>query len=790
MKKRKEKTSYYKKPEELSVEEWQRELRKKYVGEKEPAFIIKYLGGEHQVFGDYSVENPASRGKYKVALRSSKIGPNFCYCMDFKTNMLGTCKHIEAVLYRVGKDKKLSRLLVDDYKPSYSSIYLKYGVTREVILRIGIKNKNQYEQLAKKYFDSQYCMLPNTYDKIDQFLIEAISINHTFRCYPDAINFIIKAREDKIREAVIKQKMENNKDAYFETLLKITLYPYQKEGIIFVAKAGRALLADDMGLGKTIQAVGATQVFKKEFNITNALIICPTSLKYQWKSEIEKFTDESVLVIEGDPINRRKQYETDNFYKIVSYNLIAFDIDVIKKLNFDLVILDEAQRIKNWKTKTAKEVKKIESKFAIVLTGTPIENKLEELYSIVQFIDPFKLGPLYKFLSTHQIHDESGKVVGYKKLNQIQNVLSDIVIRRTKKDVMNQLPTRTDKNLFVPLTPEQADIHGNYADMIARLVSKWKKLGFLDEKDRQRLLLGLNCMRMVSDSTFILDQETRFDTKINELMCILDDIFTSQEKVVIFSQWERMTRLVKMELDKRNVGYAYLHGGVKSHHRKVILENFHQKNDCRVFLSTDAGGVGLNLQCASFVINLDIPWNPAVLEQRIGRIYRHGQKRNINVINLVSRQSIEERMLDILKFKSSLFAGVLDNGEDNIFMREDRFKQFMSSVEQVTSAPQPASIMVTREENVDINEEKDDEDQIKTPTLSSATDFFASAKIFLDSLQSTLADKQKTEQLTMSFIEKDKETGKTYIKIPVENQEVVNKAIDALTGFLSLLKKS
>ena len=133
-------------------------------------------------------------------------------------------------------------------------------------------------------------------------------------------------------------------------------------------------------------------------------------------------------------------------------------------------------------------------------------------------------------------------------------------------------------------------------------------------------------MRMVSDSTFILDQETRYDTKIKELMAILDNVFEAkQEKVVVFSQWERMTRLVKMELEDRKVGFAYLHGGIPGKNRKALLDDFRDKIDCRVFLSTDAGSVGLNLQSASLVVNLDIPWNPAVLEQRIGRVHRHGQ---------------------------------------------------------------------------------------------------------------------------------------------------------------------
>jgi SNF2 family DNA or RNA helicase len=175
----------------------------------------------------------------------------------------------------------------------------------------------------------------------------------------------------------------------------------------------------------------------------------------------------------------------------------------------------------------------------------------------------------------------------------------------------------------------------------------------------------LSQMRMLCDSTYILDQKTRYDTKVEETLNILRNVFESgDEKVVIFSQWERMTRLIAKELDVLGVRYEYLHGGIPSEARKNLTDNFTELPESRVFLSTDAGSTGLNLQVASILINLDLPWNPAVLEQRIARIYRIGQKKNIQVINLVASQTIEERMLSTLNFKTSLFEGILDNGEE------------------------------------------------------------------------------------------------------------------------------
>jgi len=790
------KVSYYKKPTHLSTLEWQRELRRAFALEQKQPFTIEHLDGEHQVFGDYIVKNPASKSAYKVALRSQRNpGPNFCTCLDFKTNSLGTCKHIEAVLQDVARNKKAAQFLTDDYRPRYSSLYLKYGEKREVVLRIGTDNRQAFEKLAKKYFDPTYRLRADAAPHIDRFIAEAARVSQSFRCYDDAMDFIIAAREADTRQtAVARIRTET---AYFDRLLKAVLYPYQKEGILFAARAGRCLIADEMGLGKTLQAIGAVELFKKEFGINSALIICPTSLKYQWKSEIEKFTERSARVIEGNAREREKQYAAEEFYKIASYHIVGADLAAINRMEPDVVVLDEAQRIKNWNTQTARQVKKIESTYAIVLTGTPIENKLEELYSIVQFIDAFKLGPLHRFLEMHQIRDALGKVVGYKELNQIKPLLGDIVIRRTKKEVMAELPGRTDKHLFVPLTKPQADLHAEFLDRAARLINKWRRFGFLDEKDRMRLLKALNCMRMVADSTYILDQETRHDTKVDELMSILDNLFsTGDDKAVVFSKWERMTRLVKAELERRTVGFAHLHGGVPSRDRKALLDDFHANPSCRVFLSTDAGGVGLNLQCASLIVNLDIPWNPAVLEQRIGRIHRHGQKRCISVINLVSRGSIEERLLEVLKFKSSLFAGVLDGGEDEIFMGESKFKRFMAEVEKVVGAPSATPVSVTDvEEREEVEEMEERAKTISADVLSAASaldtvpNFFTAAGNLCNTLAETFADKQKTETFLSSLIQKDAATGKSYVQIPVENEEVLGRAVEVLASLLSAFKK-
>ena len=481
--------------------------------------------------------------------------------------------------------------------------------------------------------------------------------------------------------------------------------------------------------------------------------------------------------------------------------------------------------MKNWNTQISRAAGKIESDYSVILSGTPLENKLDELYSIVEFVDNFRLAPYYLFKENHIITDETGKVLGYKNLNEIGKKLSDILIRRRKKDVKLQMPKRMDKNLFVPMTKEQMGMHQEWQNNVRMLVLKWRRMHFLSDKDRKRLMLFLSQMRMVCDSSYILDQKTRYDTKVDECVNIINDIISEEgEKVVVFSQWERMTRLIAKELEKKEIGFEYLYGGVPSEKRKNLVDNFMNEPSSRVFLSTDAGSTGLNLQAAATIINIDLPWNPAVLEQRIGRIYRLCQQSNIQVINLVAPHSIEESMLGKLRFKTSLFEGVLDDGEDSVFISDDKFSKMMETVSGIVEEVEETSssadaeaikestastISVEEEEKPkdSLNEEKKetkDEKAVSSDTISGDTteadtpkatidtgastshrpaqpkDLVAQGVSFLSGLAETLKSPEATAQLVDSIIEKDEQTGETSIKIPVENKETVSNLLNLI----------
>ncbi|MBC6993973.1 SNF2-related protein [Neolewinella lacunae] len=839
--KKAKKVSYHKQPEDLSIRDWQLALRRQF-GQ---AQVFKLENqGKHPVWSDFAVRNPDSRSSYRVAIRGLEPGDNFCSCYDFRTNQLGTCKHIEWTLEKLkntwGNKQHFKKGPLGPQP--YSSLSVDYATGEPVLrLRIGSTQRDKFTQLAAGFFADDGSILPSAWLAIDQFVEAANALDEGFRCYPDALDLIIERREDARRQQKAAGIAADPRR--LDQAISATLYPYQREGALFAFRAGRALIADEMGLGKTLQAITAAELFRQEMGISSVYIVCPTSLKYQWQSEIRKFTNSSVTVIEGPQPQRRLQYaDPAHFYKILTYNVVARDFTYLNDQLPDLLILDEAQRIKNYDSKIAHAVKKLEAPNRIALTGTPLENKLEDLYSIVQFLDQYRLGPLWKLHARHVATDEQGVVRGYRYLEEINAKLATLMIRRRKKEVAQQLPPRVDQHFLVPMTAAQMEMHEGYNMDVALLVAKWRRMGFLNEKDRQRLMNCLTLMRMTCNSTYLVDQQTRHDTKIAELFFLLEErLADPQEKVVIFSQWERMTRIVGQELEARSIDYAYLHGGIPSEDRGALLDRFREDDACRVFLSTDAGGVGLNLQRAALIVNLDLPWNPAVLEQRIGRVHRLGQERGVQVINLISEGTIEHRMVHTLRFKSQLAEAVLDTGQDNVFMSDRKFNDFMENLERVQDAPVTATpgepVSDDDLENPvgqaagqsgdsaapDWQTEAEDGQDSKSPDQpshvppnkgssgteagqpspapagqapagSNASDGAAPAESaaslvsegvgFLERLTRTLSDANATQDLVNSITETDTATGKTYLKIPVDSQATVSNALRLLGGLL------
>ncbi|MGO4569725.1 DEAD/DEAH box helicase [Rhizobium sp. 2YAF20] len=797
-------------PADLSPVDWQRGLRRQFG--REQVFGLENLTSE-PFFSEFRVSNSASKSSYRVAIRGLGPGGNFCSCPDYATSELGTCKHIEFTLARLQKKRGAKMAFARGYQPAFSELYLRNDGKRCVYFRAGTDCPPAVSAAAADLFDTERDgMLPDErLGDLEPFMALASKSGHEFRAYDDTLDFIAGKRDAEQRASKLEQLFPRGAaDPELLALLKVPLYPYQAEGALFAARTGRALIGDDMGLGKTIQAIAATEILAKHFGVSKVLLVCPTSLKYQWQSEITRFSgrqdEDAARVINGGRAQRQNDYALNDFCKITNYEKLQPDLDLIAAWAPELIIVDEAQRVKNWNTIAARALKRIDSPYAIVLTGTPLENKLEELISIVQFVDQHRLGPTWKLLHEHQVKDDAGRVVGYTGLEKIGQTLAPVMIRRRKSEVLQQLPGRTDQNLLVPMTEMQMIHHQENADVVAKIVQRWRKTRFLSDKDQRRMTCALQNMRMSCNSTFLLDQETDHGIKADELAALFDDLFGDPEaKAVVFSQWTRTHEILIRRLETRGLGYVSFHGGVPSDKRPALVERFRDDPSCRVFLSTDAGSTGLNLQHASTLVNMDLPWNPAILEQRIARIHRMGQTRPVRIINFVAKGTIEEGMLSVLAFKRSLSAGILDGGSSEISLGGSRLSRFMKDVEIVTGRMGEAGAVTPAEEVGNISAADDagsrghanadaGETAIAPAERAGASSRDAGPDPWQVLMQvgaqfiAALATANNPSAPAHPWIERDPDTGAQNLKMPLPPPETTRQLADSLSTLADMLR--
>jgi superfamily II DNA or RNA helicase len=654
---------------------------------------VEPLGGDPW-FGTWRATSVASAShfprSYRVHIRSLHRRANYCSCPDFANNQLGTCKHIEAVLHRVRRRRDYSK--IKDQPAPYPYVYLAWDAedAPRICVHRGARSTPQLKAVLDDYFDAAGVFkgrLPEDFFRFSEIVAERTDIDLGDDAVAHARRLAAAvAREVRARE--IRERIESSGGHL--PGVRARLYRYQVEGAAFLAANGRALLADDMGLGKTLQAISAATWLRENADAERILVVCPASLKHQWAREIEKFAGLEAQVVQGPARARGVQYRRGNGFFIINYELVLRDLSVISEvLRPDLLILDEAQRIKNWQTKIASAVKLIPSRYAFVLTGTPLENRLEDLYSLMQVVDQQVLGPLWRYLIDFHVTDERGKVLGYRNLSQLRRRLSPVMLRRDRRLVRDQLPDRIEQRLDLPLTAKQRELHDD-AMKAAGALSQIARRRPLTPAEQKRLMAVLQEARMACDAAGLVDKETEGSPKLDELATLLDELcLQSGLKAVVFSQWELMTRMVEQRLRRMGLGCVRLHGGVPSSKRGELMDRFRDDDAVQVFVSTDAGGVGLNLQSASVLINLDIPWNPAVLDQRIARVHRLGQTEKVQVILMVAADAYEERVLSLVQGKRSLFDNVVapDATEDVVGVSKKLLETLVADLNEAPGRP-------------------------------------------------------------------------------------------------------
>jgi hypothetical protein len=607
-----------------------------------------------KLWTDYTVTSAASGKTYRLALRGWERGESFCSCPDFRKNTLGTCKHILNALEKVKRRFKGAQRQ-QPYVQESIAVHLRYGKELELRLLLPPELNGQARPSLSPIKDRAI----TDYSDLLRRIRKLEAAGFPVLIYPDAEEYLQQQLfQRQIQSKVAAIRANPAAHPLRKGLLRGELLPYQLDGIAFAVGVGRAILADDMGLGKTIQGVGVAELLAREVDIRKVLVICPASLKSQWRNEILRFSERDCQLVIGGMADRAKQYANDCFFTICNYEQVLRDILAIEQLKWDLIILDEGQRIKNWEAKTSRIIKGLKSRFALVLSGTPLENRLDELFSVVEFIDDRRLGPAFHFFNRHRMVDEKGKVLGYKNLDLLRERLKPVLLRRTRQSVMQQLPPRTTEMIRIPPTDEQLEIHQTHMKIVSLIVRK----KFISEMDLLRLQKALLMCRMAADGTGLVDKNfPGYSSKLERLDELLDQLAREDgRKILLFSEWTTMLNLIEPLLEKHRLSFVRLDGQVPQKKRQQLVHEFQTDPGCRAFLTSNAGSTGLNLQAANTVINVDLPWNPAVLEQRISRAHRMGQKQPVQVYILMTEGTIEENLLATLSAKHELALAALD----------------------------------------------------------------------------------------------------------------------------------
>jgi superfamily II DNA or RNA helicase len=679
--------------------------------------VVRRPTGLH---GDYQT---ARRGKqhrpWTTRLYALEPLRASCGCPDFCTNSLGLCKHVLAVLVEVHRRPRtlaawlqqappapVARLTWDPIKPLHGDGDWLARVRLEIPER-GKTPAAWHKLVTASQPGDDYRTLRATAIASQLKRPELVqSLRLALRRDADpALASLVAEEHERLTRAralapLAKQPMPRS--------WKRRLFPYQQQGVDRFLASGQLLLADDMGLGKTTQAIAIMNRLWSSGLVRRGLLVVPAALKGQWQREWRACHDLPLTLIEGAPERRAAIYQAQTKgFLITNYEQLLRDLELARSYAPDFMLLDEAQRIKNWETRTAATIKQLQPRFRLVLTGTPFENRLAELDSILEWLDRRPLEPTWRLAPFHQ--DGDGR--GMRNLDVLRERLATVLIRRRRQEVLEQLPGRADTRVDVPLTEAQRDEHDARAPRIARLLSTAQHRP-LTRPEFLALMQLFTEQRIVTNGLAQLDHDevwpglahskptpARLESlampKLGELRQLLQQIVVQQgRKVIVFSQWRRALQLAAWGCSDlfadAGVRHVFFTGAEPPRRRDDNVVAFHDDPDTRVLFATDAGGVGLNLQkAASCCVHFDLPWNPAVFEQRVGRIWRLGQTEKVDVWSLVGEDCIESRIAEVLGSKQAAFKAVFDGVSDAVDF--ERQQGFLATARRIVAAETEAS---------------------------------------------------------------------------------------------------
>jgi superfamily II DNA or RNA helicase len=717
-----------------------------------------------KLLGPYATRRPGSGSRpYRTVLHGVNPLHGRCDCPDFVKNSLALCKHILVALEHICARPRLLQQARNEQE--WSDLAAADGICWDPIRPLtgagdwlervtwrgdidAIAARSSRAAAALKWFrlsKAGVSTLKNTHQdrpkrrlELIEDLLRVIPASAAAARHDPALRALLEREQRRLR-SLVEQALSPSELREAFKRLKRPLHPYQREGVERFLEAGRLLLADDMGLGKTAQAIACCEIMRRAGRIRRGLIITPASLKPQWEREWGIFSDLPVQIVDGGQEDRQTAYARNKEgFLITNYEQVLRDLETIRRWAPDLVVLDEAQRIKNWATKTAFSIKGLAPPFRLVLTGTPMENRIDELASIVEWVDDMALEPKWRLGSMHAIRSDGRReVVGARHLGTIRERLRHCMIRRIRQEVLDQLPPRTDTRVPIQMTEAQIGEHDALNQPIAALVERSLKRP-LTHAEFLKLMMLLTTQRIISNGLAQLQFEELWPTiqnrlpeenllqglsapKLVELRQLARQVVLDQSrKVVVFSQWRRMLALAHWAISdllaQHGLRAGFFTGAERQTRRTQNIVEFHDDPDFRMLFASDAGGVGLNLQrAANCVINIELPWNPAVLEQRIGRVYRLGQKDPIDVYNLVSEQGIESRIANLVGSKQAFFKGLFDGDSDTVDFGQA--SNFLARVQKLYEPVSAEAVAAARDdgEGADSAEDASLDDDVALP---------------------------------------------------------------------------
>ncbi len=490
-------------------------------------------------------------------------------------------------------------------------------------------------------------------------LDEVLRILTPLGFFPSSALLALKEREEAFQTSIDKIRSD------LPTISsKLPLFDFQKTGAAFIKHMPYSLLADVPGLGKSIQ----TQAAFEDVDGPH-LVICPASLKYSWESEIKKWQPETkIIIIDGNKEKRLNQWmwaRSGNFkYVIANYELLIHDFDEIVKIIWPSITCDEATRISNPEAKTVKNLKQIKTLKRVALTGTPISNKPDDIWSIIDWMIPGYLGSYFQFRSKYCVLEEDWargrefkRISGYQNLPQLSNKVGRFMLRRTKEEVFTDFPAKVVEDVKFLLSDNERKL---YQGIKNQIIEEINKLSDLDTRSLSIIPVKMLRLKQCTGHLSLVDGDAE-SSKMKLLRDMLEPIIASGEKVIIFTQFVEMLNLLAVELKDMNPITIY--GDVDSEERMIRVKQFNDSPKAGVIIMSDAGAYGLNLQSASYVFHYDLPWSVAKMQQREDRAHRYGQTKTVTVYNLIAKDSIDEYVADMLHRKRKVSADILQDVE-------------------------------------------------------------------------------------------------------------------------------